>query len=250
MIKVDNLFVTYENTKAVSNVSFSVENQFLAIIGPNGSGKSSVLKALMNTITSEGNISLDGVNINKISTKELSKSIAIFSQSNHSYFPFTVYETILQGRYPYTNKWRGYKQSDYNITDEIINELSLEELKDRLITQLSGGELQRVFLARVLVQEPDVLLLDEPTNHLDISYQVEILSYVKNWQRNNNKTVIAVLHDLNMVQNFADDALLLDKGSLALKGQKEYVLLSQEAEQAYRFNIKDWNVDVLRKWTL
>ncbi len=248
MISINNLYVSYETTDAVSNVSFSAENQFLAIIGPNGSGKSSILKAIMNTVQSRGTVLIDESNISKMSAKELSKRIALFSQTNQSYFPYTVYETVLQGRYPYTNKWKGYQKEDIEITLSVLDELSLVELKDRLITQLSGGELQRVFLARVLVQEPDILLLDEPTNHLDLTYQVEILSYIKKWQMKHKKTVIAVLHDLNMVQNYADDVLLLQEGESVLLGHKSSVLHSREVAYVYNFNVRDWNIDVLRKW--
>ena len=121
-------------------------------------------------------------------------------------------------------------------------------IKDKLISELSGGQLQRVFLARAFAQNPDVILLDEPTNHLDLRYQIEILDYLKLWAKENNKIIVAVLHDLNLVQNFADKVLMLKDGSIVNNGDTKEVLNGEDLEKVYGIDIKAFMVKTLRKW--
>lgn len=251
MIRFNEVSVFYESKKALSDITLQLNNKnFLSIVGPNGSGKTTLLKAIHSLVDYSGEISLNDINTKQISKKDMSKKVALFAQSNTTYFPFTVYDTVLQGRFPYSNSLFGYSKEDKQIVDQMIDELDLTEFQNRHISTLSGGELQRVFLARTLVQNPDILLLDEPTNHLDLSYQVEILDYIKKWSVQHNKLVIAVLHDLNMVQQYADEVLLLDQGKMVQFGRKEDVLGSNDLSKVYRFNVKDWNQDVLKRWLL
>lgn len=251
MININDLTVYYDDKLALSDISINTDKaSFISIVGPNGSGKTTLLKAVHSLVEYKGDVYIGETNTKSLGKKEMSKRIALFAQSNSTYFPFTVYDTILQGRFPFSNSLFGYSKEDKRIVEDMIIELDLLEFKDRLISTLSGGELQRVFLARTLVQNPEVLLLDEPTNHLDLSYQVEILDYIKNWSKKNNKLVIAVLHDLNMVQQYADEVLLLDQGKLVQYGKKEQVLGSNNLSEVYKFNVKDWSQDVLRRWLL
>lgn len=248
MLRVNSLKVNYDNVIAVRSISFEARNgEFLTIIGPNGSGKTSILKAVSSVLKYSGDIIQNLDNISNIKTKDRSKRIALFAQNNANYFPFTVYETILQGRFPYS-KLNGYSDVDHSKVKKMISNLKLERFSSRKISELSGGELQRVFLARTLVQEPDVLLLDEPTNHLDLSYQVEILSYIKKWCSVENKIVVAVLHDLNMVQRYADNVILMEEGSIKMSGSKQDVLGSENLSEVYNLNVKEWNKDISKRW--
>ena len=122
------------------------------------------------------------------------------------------------------------------------------ELKDSLITELSGGQLQRVYLARAFAQDPEIILLDEPTNHLDLRSQIEILAYLKEWAKNEKKIVVAVLHDLNLVQAFGENVLLLDKGRIIKEGKAEEVLGGIELEDVYGIDIKGFMLEILQKW--
>jgi iron complex transport system ATP-binding protein len=131
---------------------------------------------------------------------------------------------------------------------EVLEKLELWDVKDRLINELSGGQLQRVFLARVLVQNPDLILLDEPTNHLDLKHQLELLEYLSRWAKENNRAVIAVLHDLNLTRRFADTAILLDKGFLVSAGSCDSVLSGETLYTVYGIDIKRFMLDSLQKW--
>lgn len=248
-MKIDNISVQYDDILALDNVSCHFSKGFIGIIGPNGSGKTSLLKAINSVIPFGGEVTHDNKSISKMNIKEKSRMLALFAQNNSNYYSYTVYETVLQGRFPYSNSLLGYSRMDIEKTHRIIEDLHLSDYLNRSISELSGGELQRVFLARALVQEPDVLLLDEPTNHLDMRYQVEILGYIKKWCIENNKLVLAVLHDLNMVQKYADEVVLLDKGKLIKQGNKEEVLGSIDLSKVYRLNIKEWNNDLFKRWS-
>ena len=121
-------------------------------------------------------------------------------------------------------------------------------VKDKLINELSGGQLQRVYLARVFAQEPDIILLDEPTNHLDLKCQIEILEHINKWTKENQKTVIGVLHDLNLVQMFSDDVIMLSEGHIVSKGKTKDVLSEDKLEEVYGLNIKKFMINALEKW--
>jgi len=248
MIRIENLQVNYDSKVALNKVTLDFKSGVIGIVGPNGSGKTTLLKAINSLVEYKGNVLIDDKNTKLFSSKEISKRVALFAQSNSNYFTFTVYETILQGRFPFSSGLFGYSKEDHSLTDEIISQLDLNDFKDRNISSLSGGELQRVFLARALVQNPEVLLLDEPTNHLDLSYQVEILDYIVKWASEKNRLVLAVLHDLNLVQKYADYVALLNEGNLIKYGSKSEVLGSNELTNVYKFNVKEWNQDILMRW--
>lgn len=248
MIQVQNVTISYGEKVAVNKVTADFSSGFECIIGPNGSGKTTLLKAISNLIGFEGDIQCFGSNVKSMKPKDISKRVSMFAQNHENYFSFSVYETILQGRYPYTSGLFGYTKKDEEIVLNIIRELDLSEFIDRQISTLSGGELQRVFLARCLVQEPDVLLLDEPTNHLDLKYQVDILEYIDAWRIKNGKIVIAVLHDLHLVQKYASRVHLLERGVLISSGDTKEVLGSKLLEEVYQLDVKQWSYDLLKRW--
>ena len=179
----------------------------------NGCGKSTLLKSIANIIEYKGNIKIDGEEVNSLSRLELAKKIGLMSQITQMYFPYTVYETVSLGRYAYSKgAFATLSSQDDEIIIDSMKKVGIYELKDKMITELSGGQLQRVFLARVFAQNPDVILLDEPTNHLDFKHQIELLENLNEWVKQNNKIVVGVLHDLNLVQYFADKVLILKDG--------------------------------------
>ena len=129
-----------------------------------------------------------------------------------------------------------------------LSNVGILDLKDKLINELSGGQLQRVYLARVFAQEPDVILLDEPTNHLDLKCQIEILEHINKWTKENQKTVIGVLHDLNLVQMFSDDVIMLSEGHIVSKGKTKDVLSEDKLKELYGVDIKKFMINALEKW--
>ncbi|HHD2754208.1 TPA: ABC transporter ATP-binding protein [Clostridium perfringens] len=250
MLEVKNLCCGYDENDVVHNISFKVNRgENISIIGPNGCGKSTILKALANLIEYKGEIKLDGVEIKKIKRKDLAKKVALMSQNSEIYFSYTVFETVALGRYAHINGiFSSLSNEDKDIVLKCIESVGLLEEKDKLINELSGGQLQRVYLARAFAQEPDILLLDEPTNHLDLKCQIEILDYINKWTKENNKTVIGVLHDLNLVQMFSEDVILIKEGQIYSHGKAREILNSYKIKDVYKIDIRKFMLEALEKW--
>jgi iron complex transport system ATP-binding protein len=250
MLDVKNLFSGYGGIDIIKDISFSVRRgEVLAVIGPNGSGKTTLLKTLNRLLPYRGSIILEGREISTLSKKKLAQKTGLLAQSMGIYFPYSVYDTAALGRYPHSVSFlKGLSASDNEIIQEILEKLELWDVKDKLINELSGGQLQRVFLARTLIQNPDLILLDEPTNHLDLKHQVELLEYLSRWAKENNRSVIAVLHDLNLTRRFADTAILLDKGITVSGGKCDSVLSGEVLHTAYGIDIERFMLDSLKKW--
>jgi iron complex transport system ATP-binding protein len=160
-----------------------------------------------------------------------------------------VYDTVALGRYAYLEGFlRDLSERDVEIVEAAINRLGLEGVKDRMINELSGGQLQRVFLARTLAQDPDIILLDEPTNHLDLKHQVELLQYLISWARESNKTVIGVLHDLNLARSFSDTTAIMSEGKLVSRGNPEMVLNGAVLKAVYDMDIRSFMLESLENW--
>lgn len=250
MLEVKNVCCGYNGINIVKQVSFNINRgENLCIVGPNGCGKSTLLKAISNLISFNGEIKLDGKNINALKRKELATKIALMTQSSNIQFPYTIFETVALGRYAHLNSiFSRLSKKDEEVINESLKMVGLLDIKDNLISELSGGQLQRVFLARAFAQDPEVILLDEPTNHLDLRCQIEILDYLKSWAKEKNKIVIAVLHDLNLVQNYGDRVLMLNDGVIKGNGNTKEVLNSDDLEEVYGIDIKTFMVRTLEKW--
>ena len=204
---------------------------------------------MVSLIDYKGNIFLDGKEVKSIKRKELAKKVALMSQNSQIYFPYTVYETVALGRYAHIDGvFARLSKKDEEIILNCLSNVGILDLKDKLINELSGGQLQRVYLARVFAQEPDVILLDEPTNHLDLKCQIEILEHINKWTKENQKTVIGVLHDLNLVQMFSDDVIMLSEGYIVSKGKTKDVLSEDKLKEVYGVDIKKFMINALEKW--
>ena len=250
MLEVTSLYCGYDKEMIIKNVSFVAKRkENLCIVGPNGSGKSTLLKSIGNLLGYKGRITLDNTDINTFTRSELAKRIAILSQISTIHFPYTIYETVALGRYSHMKNSRlNLNKEDNDIILESLRMVGLLEIKDTYINNLSGGQLQRVFLARTFAQNPEVILLDEPTNHLDLKYQIEILEYLKKWSRENDKILISVLHDLNLVNIFSDKVIVLNHGEIAEIGDTKKVLSSKMLNEAYNMDIRNFMINSLKKW--
>jgi len=250
MLEVENLYTGYDKKEIIKNINFKVKRgENLCIVGPNGCGKSTLLKSIANILEYKGNVKIDGREVSKISRLELAKKIGLMSQITQLYFPYTVYDTVSLGRYAYSKgAFARLSCKDTEIIIDSMKKVGIYELKDKMITELSGGQLQRVFLARVFAQNPDVILLDEPTNHLDFKHQIELLENLNDWSKNNNKIVVGVLHDLNLVQYFAHNVLILKDGKEVEYGLPKEVLSGSTLNKVYGIDIKDFMKNILQKW--
>ena len=215
MIEVNNLSFSYNynNKKILKNISFKLfENERLCIIGPNGSGKTTLLKCLCNILDFQGSVFINNKNIKDI---EVYKSVSFLSQSSEIYFDYNVFDTVMLGRYAnFKDKLLSIpSKEDKEFIFECLEKLNIIHLKDKLINRLSGGELQKVFLARAFAQNPKIILMDEPTNHLDLNSQIELIYNLKEWVNKDFRCIIAVMHDINNALNFADKILVLKDGN-------------------------------------
>ena len=252
MLEVKNLYTGYDKKEIIKNINFEIKRgENLCIVGPNGCGKSTLLKSIANIIEYKGNVKIDGKEVNSLSRLELAKKIGLMSQITQMYFPYTVYDTVSLGRYAYSKgAFATLSSEDDEIIIDSIKKVGIYELKDKMITELSGGQLQRVFLARVFAQNPDVILLDEPTNHLDFKHQIELLENLNEWVKQNNKIVVGVLHDLNLVQYFADKVLILKDGKEVDYGLPQDVLKGSTLNKVYGMDIKNFMINILLKMGL
>ena len=222
------------STTVLKNLHFDVhKNKMLGIIGANGAGKSSLLRCLYRVHKPrEGTVYLGGKNIWEMSSQQFSQQVAVVLQESPAEFSLTVQQIIEMGRTPYFRLFGSMAESDRQIIDLIIKKLALEPFVNRIFTELSGGEKQRVYLARALAQQPDILILDEPTNHLDVRHQLEIMQLISEL----GITVIITLHDLNIAVNYCDNILLLHQGALLAHGKAIDTLTPQLIKKAYGVN--------------
>jgi len=250
MLSVDNLFCGYNDKDIIKDISFNLEpGSSLCIIGPNGCGKSTLLKSLANLIPYRGSIKIDGIEISNMKRKALAKKIALMTQMKSIYFPYTVYETVALGRYCHMNGMVPRLSSiDKDAIYDSMERLGLLNIRNTKINQLSGGQLQRVFLAKIFAQDPKIILLDEPTNHLDLKYQIEILEYINEWVKQKERAVVAVLHDLNLVQLYCNKVILLNDGKKHAYGTIKDIITGNALEEVYKIDIKNWMTKVLLKW--
>ena len=230
-IKTENINVTLEKNNILKGINIEVDNkEVVGIIGPNGSGKSTLLKCIYRILKpSEGVIKLDGINMKNISIKESSKKLSVLSQHNNYNFDFTVKEIVLMGRFPHKKFMERDNKEDYDIVNDALEKVDMLEFKDRSFQSLSGGEQQRVILARALAQKPKCLILDEPTNHLDIKYQLQLMRIVKSL----NIEVIAAIHDLNIAAMYCDKIYVLKDGKIVKFGKTNEVLTKKLIKDVY-----------------
>lgn len=230
MMEVKNISYHYHGGgEVLKDVNFTLEQgQFLAILGNNGVGKSTLLKCLNKILKADsGELLLDGENILQMSNHQVSRRIAFVSQTVPN-TQMTVHDVVMLGRRPYM-KW-GFTEKDHQIVHSAMDRLNLESLRGRFLNQLSGGERQKVMLARALAQQPKLLLLDEPTSSLDIHNQYQVLEIVRELCHHDGLTAVVVIHDLNLALRFCDRFLLFRQGQVYANG--DYRVLTPEALKA------------------
>lgn len=229
---------SYEKESILNNVDIEIEEgELTSITGPNGVGKSTLIKCISNIYNLEsGVIYLDNDNLLNKSSDELAKILGYVPQKEESNFNITAYEMILLGRRPYI-KWK-VKKRDKEIVNRLLKKLKIEHLAKRDINSLSGGERQKVAIARALAQEPEILLLDEPTASLDMNHQVEVMKILKNLAQENKKSIVVVLHDLNLASRFSDRVVLMDEEGIYKVGKPEEVFTPENIRRIYNIEVE------------
>ena len=242
MIHVKNLSGGYIKHKPIiDHVTFQVnKGEFFAFIGPNGSGKTTLFKLITGVLPLEkGEIHLLSRPLSDYSPFEKAKIMAVLSQHEQVEFDFSVEEIVLLGRYPHQKGFfKMVSKEDLQIVEQAMKVTNIYQYKHKPFNNLSGGEKQRVLLAKALAQKPSIILLDEPTNHLDIKHTFEMLTLLKEWQKNHQLTILAILHDLNVASLFADRIGLLNKGKLVDVGTQTILEKEGLLEGIYDVNVK------------
>ena len=248
LFDVRNISFSYDDVEIFSDISFSIDRgDVLCILGPNGTGKTTLIKCLngLHNIDS-GEILINGENINSLSFSQISKHIGYIPQSHVPSFPFKVFDVVLMGRAPYLNLTDMPKEKDIKIAEDALKTLGIEYLKDKEYTNLSGGERQMVFLARVLCQQPDILILDEPTSHLDFGNQIRLLEIIDNLSDSGLSII--------MSSHFPDHAFLSSNKVAIMKDKKfidfgtpDDVVTEENLKKAYSIDVKLMELDDDRK---
>ena len=244
MIKLEKVKAGYNSKVVIESISWeSPKFGFVGILGPNGSGKTTLLRLFIRYIEPfEGKVYLEGKEIKKYKQEEIAKIIAFLSQKVNFNLSFTVEEYIALGRYPHHSSWKALGKKDLEKIKEILTLTETISLRNKKLFQLSGGEQQRVHLARALVQEPKILLLDEPINNLDPYYQIYFLNFIKELSK--NILVISTFHDINLASLYCDFLLFLKNGRIYQYGKKEKILTSHLLKEIY--NLEFIEIDTLK----
>ena len=224
-VKVSGLSYSVNGKTILADASFGVErNEFLGIVGPNGAGKSTLLRLLTRILNpTGGRILLDGEDLSRYEARELYRKISFLPQTSYFDFPLSVLEVVLTGRYPYLGIFESESEEDIKRAENCLSLVDMEGFSQRKVTTLSGGEQQRVSIARVLAQETDFIFLDEPSSHLDIHHKFALMELLRSIARR-GKGVVAVLHDLGLASRFCDRVLVLENGCTVALGEPSRVL--------------------------
>ncbi|KPU27723.1 ABC transporter [Caloranaerobacter sp. TR13] len=239
-VELKNIYFSYGYEDVLEDISLIIEEgKFISILGPNGSGKTTLLKNMCKLLNPlDGKILVDDKDLNKIAFKELAKTMAAVHQDSSVNFEFTVYDIVMMGRYPYQKRFRPESERDINIVKRAMKNTETWTLKEKSIHEISGGERQRVIIARALAQEPKILLLDEPISQLDIKHQINILNLCKKLNREEKITIITTLHDINLAARYSDYILLMNKGKIKAFGLPESVLTKENIQDVYGIEVK------------
>jgi len=234
-VEIKNLSFSYKNTRVLTNLSFSVpEGDFFIIIGPNGSGKTTLMKAVSGILKpQEGKLKILNLPFSDYTRKSLAKTIALVPQLISVDFPFTVTELVLMGRSPHLNMLGLEQEKDLKIANRAMAFTEVEHLAHRKLDQLSGGECQRVFIARAICQEPKIILLDEPTASLDLAHQMKVMDLMEKLKNERGTTIIMVSHDVNLAAMYSDRLLLLKDGEIAGLGNPDEILTLDLLKKTY-----------------
>lgn len=231
VITTEALRAVLGSAEILKGIDFKInDKEFVGIIGPNGSGKSTLLKCIYRVLTpTEGAVYLNGQELHTLRVRESAKKIAVVAQHNYYNFDFSVREVVMMGRAPHKKTLERDNVKDYEIVREALKTVGMEAFEERSFSTLSGGEQQRIILARALAQQTPCLILDEPTNHLDIKYQLQLMDIVKGL----NRTVISAVHDLNIAAMYCDRLCVLKNGEIVAQGTPEEILTPDLIRRIY-----------------
>ena len=240
-ISIENITFSYglSEENLLDGINLNIEKgKFIGILGPNGCGKSTLLKVILKYLNpKEGIIKIENKELKEYTQSELAEILSFVPQKSSLTMPLTVEDVVYMGRVPYIkNRWTGFDREDREKVEKIMQMLKIDKFKNRVIFSLSGGEFQRVLLARALAQNTNIMLLDEPTSALDMNYALEIMRLTSYFVQNESLTAVMVLHDLNLASMYCDSIILLKNGKIAYEGTPKELFRPEILEEIYGFN--------------
>lgn len=239
-IKVKNLKCSLGGRVIISDVDFTIEKgKFYSIIGPNGSGKTTLLRTIAASLQPEyGELFIDNISISNLKGKELAKRLAYVSQNTNSDVDFNVLDYVLMGRYPYLGLMQRESEKDLEFARKSMEITNTWYLREKKLNEISGGERQRVVVARALTQDTPIILLDEPISQLDIHHQIELMDTLSSMVERMGITIVVVLHDLNIASQYSDYIMLINSGKLVRSGKPEEVLSKEVIFDVYNMDVQ------------
>lgn len=252
MLELNQVYAGYDGQDVLHGVSaaFPAGGSY-CLLGANGCGKTTLLRAMAGLIPYRGHVQLDGQEVCQTKRRALAARIAVMSQINAVYFPYTVYDTVMLGRYQRMRRslLGGPSSVDRTVVEQCLKSTGLSDLRDRKIDELSGGQRQRVFLAHTLAQDPEIILLDEPTNHLDVRHQVELIDYLNGWSADGKHTVIGVFHDVNLALRLSQNVLFMRDGCIVRQGNFHEIADAAFLKSIYGMDLAQFMVESLSNWS-
>ncbi len=250
MLRAENVTVTIDRKTIVSNVSFSLaQGEWLMLAGPNGAGKSTLIRAIAQGVPYTGRISLMGRDMRTYKPAQIARQIGMLSQQHSVGYGYTVEEVVSLGRYAHSSGFwaRGDEEGERRV-NEALEMTGLSQLRHASVLTLSGGELQRTFLAQVFAQDPQILLLDEPANHLDLVYQKHIFSLIGEWLKTPGRAVLSVVHDLSLAKKYGTHAVLMEDASAVAQGEISGVLTEENLARVYGMDVGCFMRELYKVW--
>lgn len=249
MLRVENVTVRYGAREALRGASLHLQaGQWLMLCGPNGAGKSTLVGAIGGGVPYTGRILLKGRDVRGMKPHRFARMVGVLPQHNSVGYAFTVEEIVRMGRYAHRRGLFSGGQGDEASVERAMAVTGLESLRHQNVLTLSGGELQRVFLAQVFAQEPEILVLDEPANHLDLKYQQQLFALIGDWLKQSGHAVITVVHDLSLARRYGTHALLLSGGETVAQGEIGTALSPDPLRQAYQMDVYAWMQGLFGIW--
>ena len=250
MLSGEHITVRYANAVVVDDFSFQLhEGEWLMLAGPNGAGKSTLIEAIAQGVPYSGSIWWKQEDIRAMKASQLAQRIGILSQKNHVSYAYTVEEVVGLGRYAYkAGLFSGKDDQGKMQVEKALEMTGLTALRHASMLTLSGGETQRVFLAQVFAQNPQVLILDEPANHLDLQYQKHIFTLIQKWLEEPERAVLSVVHDLSLARRYGSHAILMDHGKCISQGTIREVMTEDHLQQVYGMNVYEWMREMFSQW--
>lgn len=250
MLNVENMTVRYGENTIVKAISFDVlEGQWLMLVGPNGAGKSTIVNAIAQGVPYSGNVTFGGKDVRRMKPSEFAKNCGILTQTHNVNYSFTVEEIIRLGRYSYSGGLFAKSSSnDDKAVEDAARLTGMLSLMQQSVLTLSGGELQRTFLAQLFAQNPRLLILDEPSNHLDLVYQRQIFELTREWLAHSGRAVISVVHDLSLAKKYGTHALLLHNGRIEAFDTADKVLTRTNLNTVYSMDVYAWMQSQITIW--